>query len=123
MLNSEKAVFAMNDIDDSYLESAREMLGYETGDSVRNAFKKRIITFALVAALILALGTLAYAIGLSIHRQRQEELREHLQIDENQVTDYVEYPVAEDPEKAPVDGVTLLSTGAFSGSSATGYST
>lgn len=110
MLNSEKAVFAMNDIDDSYLESAGEMLGYKTREKAGHGFKKRIITFALAAALILGLGTIAYAIGLSIHRLRQEELREHLQIDENQVTDYVEYPVAEDPEKAPVDGVTLLST-------------
>ena len=101
---------ATNDIDDSYLESAGEMLGYKTREKAGHGFKKRIITFALAAALILGLGTIAYAIGLSIHRLRQEELREHLQIDENQVTDYVEYPVAEDPEKDPVDGVTLLST-------------
>ena len=64
MLNSEKAVFAMNDIDDSYLESAREMLGYKTGEKVRHAFKKRIITLALAAALILSLAVVAYAANL-----------------------------------------------------------
>ena len=110
MLNSEKAILAMNDVDDKYLESAGEMLRFRTRETTGHGFKKRIIFFALAAALILGLGTIAYAIGLSIHRLRQEELREHLQIDENQVTDYVEYPVAEDPEKAPVEGVTLLST-------------
>ena len=86
------------------------MLGYETGKRAGNTFKKRIITFALAAALILALGTVAYAIGMSIHRLRQEELRKQLQIEENQVADYVEYPVVEEPEKSPVEGVTLLST-------------
>ena len=110
MLNSEKAVFAMNDVDDNHLESARVMLGYETGKRAGNTFKKRIITFALAAALILALGTVAYAIGMSIHRLRQEELRKQLQIEENQVADYVEYPVVEEPEKSSVEGVTLLST-------------
>ncbi|MBQ6371604.1 MAG: hypothetical protein IJJ22_00590 [Oscillospiraceae bacterium] len=58
----------------------------------------------------MALGTVAYAIGVSIHRLRQSELREQLQIDENQITDYVEYPVVEEAEKVPQEGVTLLST-------------
>ena len=34
MLNSEKAMFALNNIDDNYLESARIRLGYKTGSSV-----------------------------------------------------------------------------------------
>jgi hypothetical protein len=53
MLNSEKAIFAMNDVDDNHLESARELLGYRTGYAVKHPMKKRIITFALAAALIL----------------------------------------------------------------------
>ena len=64
MLNSEKAVFAMNDIDDSYLESAGEMLGYKTREKAGHGFKKRIITFALAAALILSLAVVAYAANL-----------------------------------------------------------
>ena len=62
MLNSEKAIFAMNDVDDNHLESARELLGYRTEYAVRRPIKKRIITFALAAALILGLGAAAYAI-------------------------------------------------------------
>lgn len=64
MLNSEKAILAMNDIDDNDLESAREMLGYKTENKVGYAFKKRIITFALAAALILSLSVSAYAANL-----------------------------------------------------------
>ena len=53
MLNSEKAMFALNDMDDEHLESARIRLGYQTGGSTKDVVKKRIITFALAAALIL----------------------------------------------------------------------
>ena len=62
MLNSEKAMFAMNDMDDRHLESARLRLEYQTGERPRHAVKKRIITFALAAALILGLGVVAYAV-------------------------------------------------------------
>lgn len=111
-MNRELLSKALCEIDESFIaEAYRPVPEAASGSPERivHMKKKRIITFALVAALILALGTVAYAIGVSIHRQRQEELREQLQIDENQVTDYVEYPVAEEPEKAPVEGVTLLS--------------
>lgn len=64
MLNSEKAMFAMNDMDDGHLESARIRLGYQTGGSVKHVVKKRIITFALAAVLILGLSAVAYAIGV-----------------------------------------------------------
>ena len=62
MLNSEKAMFALNDMDDGHLESARIRLGYQTGGSTKDVVKKRIITFALAAALILGLSAVAYAI-------------------------------------------------------------
>ena len=62
MLNSEKAILAMNEIDDSHLESAGEMLGYRTENSVRHPMKKRIITFAVAAAMILGVGAVAYAV-------------------------------------------------------------
>lgn len=82
----------------------------KSGNHSSKTYKKRIISFALAAALILALGTAAYAIGVNIHRQRQEELRRKLEIDENNITDYVEYPIIDEPEEAPAEGVTLLST-------------
>ena len=91
MLNSEKAVFAMNDIDDSYLESAREMLGYKVGTVVSHPIKKRIITFALAAALILGLSAAAYAIYRATMYTR---------VPEKGTTEYhVLYNT--DPEKAP----------------------
>ena len=61
MLNSEKALFAINDMDDRFLESARIRLGYHTEDGTRSLVKKRIITFALAAALILGVSAVAYA--------------------------------------------------------------
>ena len=73
MLNSEKAVFAMNDVDDNHLESAQVMLGYETGKRAGNTFKKRIITFALAAALILGLSVAAYAIYRATMYTREPE--------------------------------------------------
>ena len=111
-MNRELLSKALCEIDESFIaEAYRPVPEASSGSSERilRMGKKRIITFALAAALILALGVTAYAIGVSIHRRRQEELREQLQIDENQVADYVEYPVAEEPEKAPAEGVTLLS--------------
>ena len=56
MLNSEKAILAMNDVDDSYLECARKMLGYKAEVKIRNTIKRRILTIALAATLILSLG-------------------------------------------------------------------
>ena len=46
MLNSEQTMFALNDIKDEHLESARAMLGYQTGKGKRWIGKKRIIAFS-----------------------------------------------------------------------------
>lgn len=111
-MNREKAFQALNALDDRYIaEALRYAPEGAAGASERSASmrSKRIVTLALAAALILALGATAWAIGVSIHRQRQQELRQELQVDENRVEDYVEYPVPEDPEQAPESGVTLLS--------------
>ena len=112
-MNRELLSKALGEIDERFIDEAYRPVPESASGSperIVHMKKKRIITLALAAALILALGVTAYAIGVSIYRQRQEELREQLQIDENQVTDYVEYPVVEEPEKAPVEGVTLLSS-------------
>ena len=70
MLKSELLLFALNDMDDSVLESTRKRLGYKIGGAAGHLAKKRIITFALAAALILGLGTVAYALGWFGLRQR-----------------------------------------------------
>ncbi|MBR3474966.1 MAG: hypothetical protein IKH34_07875 [Oscillospiraceae bacterium] len=96
----------LNDAQDEYLRSMEDMLQGRV--TTKHLQAKRIITFALAAALILGLSAVAYAIGISIHRKRQEKLRYELQIDENNVTDYVEFAVPE--EGAAEGGLTLLST-------------
>ena len=53
----------------------------------------------LIAAIISAFFAVsAFAIGYSINRQRQQELREQLQIDENHVNEYQEYSLPEETE-------------------------
>ena len=101
----------IGDIDDRFIAEAAQYDPQKCSRSPERIgvmSKKRMITFALAAALILALGVTAYAIGMGIHRQRQAELRHELQIDENNVTDYVEFAVPE--EGAAEGGLTLLST-------------
>ena len=68
--------------------------------------KKRLFTFALAAALMLALGVTAYAIGMGIHRQRQAEMRENFGMGGSDAPAYQEYTVPEEN----TSGVTLLST-------------
>ncbi|MBR0207615.1 MAG: hypothetical protein IJQ43_01805 [Oscillospiraceae bacterium] len=64
MLNSERVLFALNDMDEDYLESARIRLGYRAVEAVRRPARKRIAALALAAALILALCAAAYAADL-----------------------------------------------------------
>ncbi|HIR86988.1 MAG TPA: hypothetical protein IAC00_07610 [Candidatus Limivicinus faecipullorum] len=60
----------------------------------------------LIAAIISAFFAVsAFAIGYSIHRQRQQELREKYHIDQTGTDSYVEYPLPEDGDEAAGDGV------------------
>lgn len=65
--------------------------------------KKRILSFTLAAALLLALSVAAYA-AWSVHEARQQELKEDFRIAENNVESYVEYTVPDEGE-----GLVLLS--------------
>ena len=67
--------------------------------------RRQILTLALAAALVLALGVAAYA-AWSIHAARQQELREDLRIEESGAGSYVEFPVPDEDEP----GLVLLST-------------
>ena len=67
--------------------------------------KKRIITFALAAVLMLALGITAYAVW-NVHAKRQQELKADLKIEENNVTSYIEYDVPNEQ----ASGLVLLSS-------------
>ena len=70
---------------------------------------RRIASLALAAALLIALGVTAYAVGMSIHKKRQEALRQSLGIQDAPA--YVEYET-DASESGPDDGaptITLLS--------------
>ena len=71
-------------------------------------------TLLIAAVISVFFAVTAFAVGYGINRQRQQELREQLQIDENRVEEYTEYPLPEETgEEAPSEGemtVTLLSS-------------
>lgn len=101
---SEKVLFALNNVDDSFLEEANELL--ERSAPTQHALNKRTLRVILIAAVLAALLA-ACGIGYSIHQRRQQELRENLKIEENNVTSYKEY---ESQPQSDASGVTLLST-------------
>ena len=66
---------------------------------------KRLISLAIAAALILALGVAAYAVW-STHTAEQQELKAYLKIQENNVNSYNEYAITDDQ----ASGLVLLSS-------------
>ncbi|MBO6040449.1 MAG: hypothetical protein J6P58_04500 [Oscillospiraceae bacterium] len=65
--------------------------------------KRRALTLALAAVLVLALSVTAYA-AWNVHAARQQALKEDLQIEEHHADSYVEYDTADAQE-----GLVLLS--------------
>ena len=111
---SEKVLFALNHVDDSFLEETRELL--DRSAVSQKPAKSRIIRTGLIAAVLAALmAATAYAI-VSIHQKRQQELRESLKIEENQVAGYQEFEEASAPEETAAEpkekeaSVQLIST-------------
>ena len=96
-MKRETITLMLNSIDDNYISEATIF----DLDSIQDPperivhMKKRIITFALTAALMLALGITAYAIW-SIHSTRQQELKADLNIEESNVSSYMEYDVPDE---------------------------
>ena len=84
-MNREKLFRALSDLDDRYItEAIRYAPEDASGASERivHMKKKRIITFALVAALILALGVTAYAVNAAVATPEAAErvAREQLEV-------------------------------------------
>lgn len=111
---SEKVLFALNNVDDSYLEETRELL--DRSAVSQKPAKRRIVRTILIAAVLAALmAATAYAI-VSIHQKRQQELRENLQIEENHVAGYQEFEEVSTPEETATEqneieaSVQLIST-------------
>lgn len=112
---------ALSMLNEEYILEALELTGLDheapkvndmkiTKHGARNL--RRTLLIAAVISVFFAVT--AFAVGYGINRQRQQELREQLQIDENRVEEYTEYPLPEETgEEAPSEGemtVTLLSS-------------
>ena len=96
-MKRETITLMLNNIDDDYISEADvfDLDSIQAPPERIVHMKKRIITFALAAALMLALGITAYAIW-SIHSTRQQELKADLNIEENNVSSYMEYDVPDE---------------------------
>jgi len=111
--------YRIDELLDDYMDQSvpMETLAYTSADTIKEMTMKKIrnenaqphrkgykklFTVALAAALVFALSITAFA-AYSLHQQRQEALRNALQIEQNNVTGYVEY------DETDADGVTLLS--------------
>ena len=95
-------------IDDRHIAEAYQFdpdLCARSSERIVHMKKKRIISLALAAALMLALGAVAYAVW-SIHTARQQELKADLRIEENNVSSYNEYAITDDQ----ASGLVLLSS-------------
>ena len=105
-MKRETITLMLNSLDDGYISEAEVFCPESIQESPERIvhMKKRIITFALAAALMLALGITAYAIW-SIHAVRQQELKADLKIEENNVSSYMEYTVPDEQ----ASGLVLLS--------------
>ena len=108
MLDSMDILRAMEGADREKVWETGKLLGY-TATGKRASPGRRFRRTALLAAVIAAfMGLTAYAVGLSIHQRRQQELRQDLNIEASGTNSYVEYPVnSQDSDVRP--GVTILS--------------
>ena len=107
-MKRETITLMLNSVDDEYITetaSCYPVSIQESPERIVYMRKKRIITFALAAALLLALGITAYAV-LSIHAARQQELKADLKIEESNVSSYTEYDVPDEQRS----GLVLLSS-------------
>ena len=106
-MKRETITLMLNSLDDDYIREAEVFCPesiQESPERIVHMKKKRIITFALAAALMLALAVTAYAVW-SIHTKRQQELKADLKIEENSVTSYTEFSVPDEQ----ASGLVLLS--------------
>lgn len=108
-MNEYALLQAMEGIGAKQVQEAGSLLGY-TGQKSRRGRRKLWRTLLLAAVIASLLGVTAYAIGYGIHQQRQQELRQRMQIDEHQVENYMEYPVPTEEAERGQTTVTLLSS-------------
>jgi hypothetical protein len=91
MLDNKMLLDAIGGVRPEYVLDAQQVLGY--GSTKQRKSRKNLWRTILLAAVIAALlGATAYA-GYNINQQRQQELRERLEIEENNISSYSEYSV------------------------------
>ena len=93
---------SLSDYDEVSPRRIKEMVNGKIQGSGRKPPKSRNLGRTLLIAAIISafFAVSAFAIGYSINRQRQQELREQLQIDENHVGGYQEYYLPEEHQTA-----------------------
>ena len=99
---------AFGEIDERFVAEAYRPAPGDAADAperIVHMKRKRIVTLALAAVLLLALGITAYAVW-NVHTARQEELKADLKIEENNVSSYTEYEVPD----GGANGLVLLSS-------------
>lgn len=94
---------AFTDIDDIFILSAAELLGYREASMKKRPIKKISKTLLIAAVIASFMIVTALAVGISVHQRRQAELRDRLQIEQNNISSYVEY-------EEDVSGARLLSS-------------
>ena len=107
-MKRETITLMLNGLADNYISEATIFCPnaiQESPERIVHMKKKRIVTLALAAALILALSVAAYAVW-SIHTERQQELKADLKIEENNVSSYMEYTATDEQ----ASGLVLLSS-------------
>ena len=98
---------ALNLLDERHIRATERFdpgLSGDPPERIEPMKVKRIFTFVLAAALLLALGAAAYAIS-GIHAARQQEIRNDLQIAASGTDSYQEDALPEED----ADGIVLLS--------------
>ena len=107
-MKRETITLMLNGLADNYISEATIFCPdaiQESPERIVHMKKKKMITLALAAVLMLALGVAAYAVW-SIHTARQQELKADLKIEENNVSSYMEYRVPDEQ----AGGLVLLSS-------------
>jgi len=97
---------AIGNLDDEIIEAVGRRQGYLAAGASHPARRKLWRTLLAAAIIASLLGCTAYAVGVSIHAKRQEQLRQRYQVEENSVTSYAEYELPETPGPS----ITLLSS-------------
>ena len=111
-MKSEKLLEAMNFLDDEDLTEAEaytkeEKIIYNKKTAKKS--HKAALSLAAAVVLILALGITAAAVGYNIYQQRQQQLREDMAIDVNNVQSYTEFDAAELVPTQDGTGIVILS--------------